>query len=74
MYRKAVVVFVLCCTVLMAAGKTTVANITKSDAKTITQKINYQGYLTDNSSNPITNPSLSIDFAIYDDEFTGSLL
>jgi hypothetical protein len=43
------------------------------DGRSITQKINYQGYLTNSSGSPITNPSLSITFKIYNDEFVGSV-
>ncbi|MBS4016238.1 MAG: hypothetical protein KGZ86_07405 [Candidatus Latescibacteria bacterium] len=73
MMRRVILVATILCAMIFAAGNTSVPSITTSGAKTITQKINYQGYLTDNSSNPITNPSLSITFKIYDDEFTGSV-
>jgi hypothetical protein len=34
--------------------------------------LNYQGYLTDTLGNPITNPSLSLSFAIFDNPSGGS--
>ncbi len=40
----------------------------------IPQRINYQGYLTDNAGNPITNPSLSMTFRIYDAQSGGNQL
>jgi len=41
------------------------------DEKIIPQHVNYQGYLTNAVSNPITDPGLSMTFKIYDDEFAG---
>ena len=41
------------------------------DEKIIPQHVNYQGYLTNSVGNPITDPSLSMTFKIYDDEFAG---
>jgi hypothetical protein len=35
--------------------------------------LNYQGYLTDTLGNPVTNPSLSITFGIYDAVSSGNL-
>ena len=71
--KRIILVVTILCAIALAMENTEVKIITNSDAKTITQKINYQGYLTDNSNNPITNSSLSIDFKIYDDEFAGSV-
>lgn len=74
MTKRVVLVVTILCALVFAAGNTDVKVITKSDAKTITQKINYQGYLTNNSGAPITNPALLITFKIYDDELAGSVL
>ncbi len=38
----------------------------QGDARMAPRLLNYQGYLTDTLGNPITNPSLSITFRIYD--------
>ncbi len=71
--KRIILVTIVLVAVVLAIENSDVRVLTKSNAKTITQKINYQGYLTNSSNEPITHPSLAITFKIYDDEFAGSV-
>ncbi|HEX7320746.1 MAG TPA: hypothetical protein VF399_10385, partial [bacterium] len=44
-----------------------------ADGRLSPRLLNYQGYLTDTLGNPITNPSVSMTFSIYDAVSAGSL-
>jgi hypothetical protein len=44
-----------------------------ADGRFAPRLMNYQGYLTDTLSNPITNPSVSMTFTIYDAASSGNL-
>jgi hypothetical protein len=48
--------------------------VLSKDGKSITQKINYQGYLTNGSGSPVTDPALSMTFRIYNALTIGDLL
>jgi hypothetical protein len=81
MYKKIAAVLAILCAVIFAGNLNNTKiyisqaqlETDKTDSKSITEKINYQGYLTDNSSSPITNPALSITFKVYDDELAGTV-
>jgi len=67
---KILVVLTAAAMFLSAAGNNNEGN---NDARSNPRLLNYQGYLTDTLSNPITNPSVSMTFAIYDAVSSGNL-
>ncbi len=49
-----------------------IAEVNVRDARLSPRLLNYQGYLTDDQGIPITNPSLSMTFSIYDEASAGN--
>ncbi len=65
--KRIIIIFIL----LLAAGFSQ-ANYKASEILFSPRLINYQGYLTDTLGNPITNPSVSMAFAIFDAASAGN--
>jgi hypothetical protein len=54
--------------------KTMIINDDLQNSRAAPKLINYQGYLTDTNGVPVNNPSVSVDFAIYDAASSGNQL
>jgi N-acetylneuraminic acid mutarotase len=59
--------FLVCLVLFLSLGFAQKKVVKKSDVIRLSPRLlNYQGYLTDTLGNPITNPFLSLSFAIFD--------
>ena len=59
---------------LLAVGSSQALYKAGGEVRISPRMLNYQGYLTDTLGNPVTNPAISMTFAIYDAESSGNQL
>ncbi len=72
MKRKVCIIGIMLIVTILAYSQSQTVYKTSGDLRLSPRLLNYQGYLTDTQGNPVTNPTASMTFAIFDAASAGN--